>query len=138
AYLDYFRTVAALPVFPDGTERGADVINDLGAGIVGTPDDVCTFIDHLVEQSAGGFGTLLVQAHEWANPEATLRSYELMAEHVFPRFQGSAQRPLESRDWVMANRAEHIGAAGEAISSAYKKHVEEQAALAAEEPAAAD
>jgi len=138
-YLDYFRTVAALPVFPDGTERGADVINDLGAGVVGTPDDVIDFVDHLIEQSDGGFGTLLVQAHEWANPQATHRSYELLAEHVFPRYQGSALGPLTSRSWVMSNRAEHIGAAGEAISSAYKKHVDEQAARSAvDEPAAAD
>ena len=139
AYLEYFRKVAALPVFPDGTDRGAEVINNLGAGVVGTPEDVCEFLDHLVEQSDGGFGTLLVQAHEWADPQATKRSYELLAQHVFPRFQGSAQGPLRSREWVMTNRPEHIGAAGAAISSAYQKHVDEQAARAAvDEPAAAD
>ena len=26
--------------------------------------------------------------HDWANPAATVRSYELIAQQVFPRFQG--------------------------------------------------
>ena len=36
-----------------------------------------------------GYGGLLLQANEWANREATLKSYELLARYVMPRFQGS-------------------------------------------------
>ena len=43
-----------------------------------------------MKQSNGGFGCYLLLAHEWANPEATRRSYELIAQHVFPEFQGQA------------------------------------------------
>ena len=49
----------------------------------------------LVDQS-GGFGAMLLLAHEWANPEATRRSYELIAQHVMPRFQGHAQPSLDA------------------------------------------
>ena len=128
AYIDYFRRVAALPMVPEGTdEHPADLLNQTGAGVIGTPDDLIAFIEHLVEQSGGGFGTFLVQAHEWADPVATHRSYELIAQHVMPRFDGSADRPEASRDWVAANRPEYMGAAGGAIMAAIQKHQEEKA-----------
>jgi len=40
-------------------------------------------IERLAEQS-GGFGCYLLMAHEWANPEASRRSYELLARYVMP------------------------------------------------------
>ena len=46
-------------------------------------------IERLAKQS-GGFGCYMCLAHEWANPEATKRSYELIAQRVFPEFQGHA------------------------------------------------
>ncbi len=52
-------------------------------------------MQRLVDQS-GGFGAMLLLAHEWANPEATRRSYELIAQHVMPRFQGQAQATLDA------------------------------------------
>ena len=112
-YFEYFRKVAALPIVPEGPPDDlADQINQMGAGVVGTPDDCIEMIETLVEQSNGGFGTLLVQAHEWANPEATHRSYELLAQKVLPHFQGSSRRPAESKAWVAENRPTFIGAAG--------------------------
>ncbi|WP_208028556.1 LLM class flavin-dependent oxidoreductase [Rhabdothermincola sediminis] len=131
AYFEYFRKVAALPMVPEGPPDSlADQMNDSGAGVVGTPDDLIAFIEHLIEQSDGGFGTFLVQAHEWADPAATHRSYELIAQHVMPHFQGSAVRPAESKEWVAANRERFIGAAGGAIMSAIQQHAEEKAAKA--------
>jgi limonene 1,2-monooxygenase len=132
AYVEYFRKVAALPMIPEGSdEHPAELLNRTGAGVVGTPDDLCDFIDHLIEQSNGGFGTFLIQAHEWANPAATNRSYELIAQHVMAKYQQSLDRPLASRDWVAANRPEFMGAAGGAIMAAMQKHNEEKAAKAA-------
>jgi limonene 1,2-monooxygenase len=127
-YVRYFREVAALPMVPEGDEHPAELLNRMGMGIIGTPDDLCDFIDHLVEQSGGGFGTFLIQAHEWANPEATKRSYELVAQHVMARFQGSGQRPTDSMQWVMGRRPEMMGAAGGAIMAAIQQHAEEKAA----------
>ena len=128
-YIDYFRRVAALPMVPEGSdEHPAELLNQTGAGVIGTPDDLIEFIEHLAEQSGGGFGTFLVQAHEWADPHATHRSYELIAQHVMPHFDGSAQRPTASRDWVAENRPQFMGAAGGAIMAAIAKHHDEQAA----------
>jgi limonene 1,2-monooxygenase len=136
-YIEYFRKVAALPMIPEGTsDHPAELMNATGAGVVGTPDDLGDFIDHLIEMSDGGFGTFLVQAHEWANPAATQRSYELIAQHLMGRFQGSARRPTEQRDWAAANRQEFMGAAGGAIMSQFQKHSEEKAAKQATAAAA--
>ncbi len=130
-YYDYFRKVAALPMVPEGSPDDlADQMNDSGAGVVGTPDDLIAFIESLDDLSNGGFGTFLIQAHEWANPEATRRSYELISQYVMPHFQGSARRPAESKAYVAAHRAEFIGAAGGAIMSAIQQHAEEKAAKA--------
>lgn len=140
AYFEYFRRVAALPMIPEGADdHPAELMNNTGAGVIGSPEDFGDFIDVLIEQSNGGFGTILIQAHEWANPEATKRSYELIAQHVMARFQGSAVRPHESKEWVASNRAEQIGAAGQAIMSAFQKHNDEkqQRAAADEAPAPA-
>ena len=114
---------------PEGSdEHPAELLNQTGAGVIGTPDDLIEFIEHLAEQSGGGFGTFLVQAHEWTDPHATHRSYELIAQHVMPHFDGSAQRPTASRDWVAENRPQFMGAAGGAIMAAIAKHHDEQAA----------
>ena len=61
----------------------------MGTTLVGTPDTVIRGIERLQELSAGGFGGVLFRAHEWANREQTLKSYELFARYVMPRFQGS-------------------------------------------------
>lgn len=127
-YIRYFREVAALPMVPEGDDHPADLLNRTGAGVIGTPDDLCDFIDHLIEQSGGGFGTFLVQAHEWANPSATHRSYELIAQHVMARYQDSGVRPTESMEWVKSRRPEMMGAAGGAIMAAIQQHAEEKAA----------
>ena len=40
---------------------------------------------------------MLLLAHEWANPQATWRSYELIAQHVMPAFQGQAYSTLDAK-----------------------------------------
>jgi limonene 1,2-monooxygenase len=135
-YFAYFREVAALPVVPEGPPDDlADQVNDTGMGVVGTADDLIAFIEHLVDQSDGGFGTFLVQAHEWADPAATHRSYELLAQHVMPHFQDSARRPEESKQWVVSRRPDLMAATGGAILSAIQQHADEQARQGAD-PAA--
>ncbi len=131
-YYEYFRKVAALPVVPDGPpDELADQMNRSGAGVIGTPDDCIEFIERLIEQSNGGFGTFLIQAHEWADRAATHHSYELFSRYVLPHFDGSARRPAESKDWVAENRPQMIGAAMGAIGAAIQDHAAEKAAKAA-------
>ncbi len=104
-WYNYFQQVAAFPQM--GVEGNTNVkemidfVNEGGIGVIGTPDEAVAQVQKLVDQS-GGFGAMLLMAHEWANPEATRRSYELIAQHVMPRFQGHSQPSLDA-----AARAAH-------------------------------
>jgi limonene 1,2-monooxygenase len=123
-WVDYFQRVAALPLAPEGVtgvEAITDALVDSGFAVIGTPEQAAIQIQRLVDQT-GGFGTYLLMAHEWADPEATKRSYELIAQHVMPAFQDSAGTLVESRDWAAAHRQELAGAAGTAIMQAVQKH----------------
>lgn len=122
-WVDYFRRVAALPLAPetDDTTEIVDALNATGMAVIGTPDMAAAQIDRLIEQS-GGFGTYLVMAHEWADREATLHSYELLARYVAPRFQGSLASLASSRDWAAENRPELIGSAVGAVMKAIQDH----------------
>jgi limonene 1,2-monooxygenase len=131
-WVDYFRRVAALPLAPDGVE-GEDlieVLNGTGLAVIGTPDMAAEQIQRLVDQS-GGFGTYLFMAHEWADRNATLASYELFARDVMPRFQGSLPTLVRSRDWAADNRPTFIGAATQAVMQSVADHYAERDARAA-------
>jgi limonene 1,2-monooxygenase len=130
-WVDYFQRVAALPIAPDAdsTTDLVDAINATGFATIGTPDMAVAQIQRLIDQS-GGFGTFLFMAHEWADRDATLHSYELFSRYVAPLFQGSTPSLVNSRDWAAANRPDFIGAAGNAIMSAITEHQEEKAAKA--------
>jgi limonene 1,2-monooxygenase len=127
-WVDYFRRVAALPLAPEGVE-GADAIVDAlvdnGFAVIGTPEQAVAQLQRL-EAQTGGFGTYLLLAHDWADPQATLRSYELLASHVMPALQDSARTLTESRDWAVANRADLMGGAGAAIMQAIQQHAQEK------------
>jgi len=62
--------------------------------IVGSPDTVATKLARLAED-VGGFGTLLVIAHEWTPRGAWERSMRLLKEEVVPRL--SRARSSRSR-----------------------------------------
>ncbi|MGH9029504.1 MAG: LLM class flavin-dependent oxidoreductase [Acidimicrobiales bacterium] len=128
-WVDYFERVAALPLAPAGTDpdKMVDALMDLGFAVVGTPEMAVAQIERLEAQS-GGFGTYLLMAHEWADREATLHSYELFAREVMPRFQGSLPSLEGSRDWAAENRPEFINAVGGAIMQAITDHNEEREA----------
>ena len=86
--------------------------------IAGSPDDAIAAIERLQEAS-GGFGGLLGVAHEWTSREKTLRSYELFARYVMPRFQ-NVLPPIEaSNQFVSANRREIFRPSLQAIANAF-------------------
>ncbi len=123
-WMDYFQRVAALPLAPEGattTAQMIDAMNGSGMSIIGTPEQAIAQIQRLIDQS-GGFGTFLFMAHEWANRERTLASYELFAREVMPHFQGQMERATGSRDWAANNRPEFIGAATTAVMKAFSDH----------------
>jgi limonene 1,2-monooxygenase len=75
-----------------------------GGSIVGTPDDAIARIKEL-QQATGGFGGMLLLAHEWATREKTLHSYELWARYVAPQFKGAVEEQVKySNEWARNNR----------------------------------
>jgi limonene 1,2-monooxygenase len=131
-WLHYFTQVAALPLnIPDLGIDDLDVIVELmnasGLSVIGTPDMAIEAIRRLEKQS-GGFGTYLFMAHEWADREATMRSYELFARHVAPAFQGQIDPLLASRDRVKAGHEHAKGQVDAAIEQATKRYVAEREA----------
>jgi limonene 1,2-monooxygenase len=126
----YFQHVAAFPqlaVQGDEREEMIHWIREGGFGVIGTPDDAVAQIQRLVDQS-NGFGCFLFLAHEWANPEATRRSYDLIARYVMPHFQGSAVSTLRARDYARSVRPELAAKNLRAVESMTQKHEAERAA----------
>lgn len=128
-WIGYFQKVAALPLAPDANDPAAmvDAMNGSGMAVIGTPDQAAAQIQRLIDQS-GGYGTFLFMANDWADREAMLRSYELFAREVMPRFQNSTSSLVTSRDWAAENRPTFIGAATGAVMKAFQDHNAEKAA----------
>lgn len=106
--LDYAEGTTGRPrPVPGPHDRVIDQMVEAGSWIVGTPDDCIAAIEALVERS-GGFGGLLVWGNEWAPREKVLRSYELLARHVMPRFQGSLAG-IERSNAVARAKAAGVG-----------------------------
>lgn len=99
---------SAIPV-PATTRELAEVINETGRGVIGTPEMAAAQIERLIERS-GGFGTYLFQGVDFADWGATKRSYELFAEEVIPRFDGQMAPVRTSYDLVVGASEENRSA----------------------------
>jgi limonene 1,2-monooxygenase len=128
---DYFiDTLAARIQFEEypGQPREEMTIERMaeqGRAIVGTPEDAIKRINEVWEASEGGFGGLLILAHEWAPREKILHSYELLARYVMPKFQGMADSIQYSQKWTAERREMLFGTSVQAIMKAmndYKEH----------------
>ena len=62
-------------------------LNRTGKASIGTPDDAVAMLERFW-QKTGGFGCMLILAHDWANFEATKKSYEMFMRYVLPKFAG--------------------------------------------------
>jgi limonene 1,2-monooxygenase len=105
--------------------RADDPLRDgvkMGTTLVGSPETAARGIRRLLELSQGGFGGILFRAHEWANREQTMRSYELFARYVIPQFQGSLETVIGSNQFVRDNRARVVGGTVEAVRRAFTDH----------------
>ncbi|MDG2277903.1 MAG: LLM class flavin-dependent oxidoreductase [Pseudomonadales bacterium] len=97
-----------------------------GGAIVGTPDDLIKAIREMRDLT-GGFGTVIGFAHDWANREDTLRSWDLVARYVIPEVNGMLDGYRESQRHVIENR-ESFDRAGAAVMA---KIMENEKAVAA-------
>lgn len=83
------------------------------AAVIGTPDDLIANIKALLEVT-GGFGTVIGFVHDWANPEATRRSWDLVARHVIPEINGYLAAYRSSQQHVIEHR-DSFERAGQAV-----------------------
>jgi limonene 1,2-monooxygenase len=93
---------------------------------IGTPDDLVARIKSVLEIS-GGFGTVVGFVHDWANPENTRRSWDMVARYVVPEINGYLAGLRTSREFV-ANNREYFNRARQAVMA---KITENPAAAAA-------
>ena len=96
-------------------------------GVIGTPDDAIALIERL-RAKQGKFGVFLHQAHNWADWEATKRSYELYARYVMPHFADDNVPRVESFDWCTDHRDELTEKRSAAARAMFDKHEAEQRA----------
>lgn len=101
-----------------------------GAAVVGTPDELVASIRNLQEVT-GGFGVVLGFVHDWANPEATLRSWDLFARYVIPEINGHVRNQRASADYVAEHKAALMARMNDAIQQQIRGNARAEAALAA-------
>ncbi len=114
------RTVDA--AIEQWTERGLTL---LGRAVIGTPDDAIDRIQALQKQS-GGFGTILLLAHDSASPQRTRESYELFANAVLPALRGANRNRIESLEWFSQNSKRIVGELREALGTTIADHESER------------
>jgi limonene 1,2-monooxygenase len=85
------------PVSGDTVQEILENNRSSGFAVIGSPDDAIERIQELLDASNGGFGAFLFLDHNWANPAAKHRSYELFAQYVIPHFQGQISSPAERK-----------------------------------------
>ncbi|MGY1669404.1 LLM class flavin-dependent oxidoreductase [Geodermatophilus sp. SYSU D00710] len=129
----YFQKTAAFPqmaVEGGDLKEMIDFVRESGVGVIGTPDDAREQVQRLWDQS-GGFGSMLFMGHEWANPQATKRSWELIAQHVMPHFQGGqvshAQASLNAKEHAMGKREDYAAAQLQAVATMTERYEKEKA-----------
>ena len=74
----------------------------------------------------GGFGCIVLLAHDWADWEATKHSYELFARYVLPRFEERNAWRSQSMDWMRANREAFSTRRKSAMAHAVERHFAEE------------
>ena len=120
----YFAEVGTFPIVPpDITGDPAEYLVSTGIACIGAPDDCIRHFERLWKGSSGGFGGVLLLAHNWADWPATKKSYELMARYVHPHFQRDANA---LRQWSYDDAKAKYQTAGAqsraAVQAAIDKH----------------
>src|SRR5438067_12588841 len=110
----------------DAVEKTAG--GEAAASTIGTPDDLVKTIKSLMEVS-GGVGTIVGFVHDWANPENTRRSWDMVARYVIPEINGYIASLRKSQKFVIENRAV-LQRAGEAVMAKILGNEKAAAALA--------
>jgi len=126
----YFASINPAGAEAQRQQQGNPLENAIRDGVIvmGTPDDAIAQIRRLQEKQ-GEFGCFLQLAHNWANFDATKKSYDLWQRYVTPVINGANTAREEAFNWATDkdNSARFIGAAMGAAMQTIQKHHEEEA-----------
>jgi limonene 1,2-monooxygenase len=129
AFCRYYREIATFPIVPPDVKNPYEFMVETGTALIGTPDDAIQYIERLLE-GAGGFGSIMELAHNWADWAATKRSYELMARYVHPHFQRNNELRRASYDFAASNYKTFNAQSAAAVQAEIDKRAQRQAAAA--------
>ena len=123
---DYFAGISAVAGRQAMEAQGIDDLIAQGVIVVGTPDDAVAQIRRL-QAKQGECGCFLQLAHNWADFEATKKSYEMWMRYVQPAITGANVARDEAFRWARDNKERFIGAAMSAAMQTIVKHHEDEA-----------
>ncbi|HWA04739.1 MAG TPA: LLM class flavin-dependent oxidoreductase [Rhizomicrobium sp.] len=123
---DYFAGIAAVAGRQAMEAQSIDDLIKQGVIVVGTPDDAVAQIQRL-QKKQGEFGCFLQLAHNWADFEATKKSYEMWQRYVTPVIHKANEARAIAFDWARDNKERFIGAAMSAAMQTIARHHEEEA-----------
>ena len=120
-WIDYFDKISVTPFVPkDRLHDAAQFLLETGKAVIGTPDDCIQQIETL-EKASGGFGCYLIADNSWASHERKLKSYELIARYVMPRFKSMNHQRAASDQWARTYRDSFRPRSGRGESSPVRK-----------------
>ncbi|MBT4044892.1 MAG: LLM class flavin-dependent oxidoreductase [Rhodospirillaceae bacterium] len=120
-WAQYFRDIATFPIVPAEIDDAYEYLTTEGMAVIGDPDDAIRHIEKLIKGS-GGFGVFLELAHNWADFDATLEHFELMARYVIPHFNKKNDLRRTSYSYSHKNREVFVGAAQAAVEDEIDRH----------------
>lgn len=131
-WAQYFRDIATFPIVPADIDNAYEYLTETGMAVIGDPDDAIRHIEKLL-QGTDGFGVFIELAHNWADYEATLEHFELMARYVVPHFNGKNDQRRASYDYSHRNREVFVGAAQAAVEHEIERQAEREAKTAGDD-----
>jgi len=121
-YLNYLNNNQPRFIVPPG-QNAAEWFVENKFGVIGTPDDAIALIERLYAKQ-GDFGAFLQQVHNWADFEATKRSYELYQRYVMPHFSRSNAARVKSFAMAVEKSAESARLKTAATEKAFAQYEE--------------
>lgn len=110
------------PIGPASIGLGSiDEMIEKKSAVIGTPDDAVAQLERYWDKT-GGFGCMLVLGQNWASPENTRKSFDLIARHVMPKFCGRNDWRTASYEWMGEHREEFSATTANASRLAIEAH----------------
>ncbi|WP_439813806.1 LLM class flavin-dependent oxidoreductase [Zavarzinia sp. CC-PAN008] len=120
-WCEYYNAVAPKGFGNIVGQDMVDVLLESKRAVIGTPDDAIAQIERL-QAKQGDFGVFLTQATDWADWDATKKSYELYARFVMPHFVKANAKRRESFEWLKSDIAEFGAKRQSGVDAAFAKY----------------